>query len=243
VFDHVTIRAGDPAASLRFYETVLSTLGIAPTHNALGPEWDDFSIASADRERARTTGLHIGFVARSRAEVDAFWRAGVGAGYRDDGAPGERPQYRPDYYGAFLLDPDGNSVEAVEHGNTRRGGYIDHLWIRVRDLPAATRFYKTISRHTGLRDGRRWDEGVQFLGAWASMSLVGDGRPLTENLHLAFPAPDRQTVDEFHATATGAGYASDGAPGERPQYHAGYYGAYVLDPDGASVESVFHERR
>ena len=52
----------------------------------------------------------------SRAHVDEFWRAGTEAGYRDDGAPGPRPQYSPDYYGGFLLDPDGNSAEAVHHG-------------------------------------------------------------------------------------------------------------------------------
>src|SRR5215210_8344131 len=58
----------------------------------------------------------IGFVAPSRPEVDEFWRVGTAAGHPDDGAPGARPQYRPDCYGAFLLDPDGNSVEAVHHG-------------------------------------------------------------------------------------------------------------------------------
>jgi len=60
--------------------------------------------------------------------------------------------YRRGYYGAFLLDPDGNSVEAVHHDDTRRGGNIDHLWIGVRDLGAAEAFYKTIS---GTRSARR----------------------------------------------------------------------------------------
>ena len=63
-----------------------------------------------------TRGLHIGFRARDRAQVDAFWQAGIDAGHADDGAPGPRTQYGPDYYGASLLDPDGNSVEAV-HDN------------------------------------------------------------------------------------------------------------------------------
>jgi hypothetical protein len=59
------------------------------------------------------------------------------AGYRDDGAPGERPVYRAGYYGGFVLDPDGNSVEAVWHGRAREGPeHIDHLWIRVADLAA-----------------------------------------------------------------------------------------------------------
>ena len=60
-----------------------------------------------------TRGLHVGFRAPSREAVDAFWQAGIDAGYRDDGAPGPRTAYGPDYYGGFLLDPDGNSAEAV----------------------------------------------------------------------------------------------------------------------------------
>src|SRR3954454_14274879 len=73
----------------------------------------DFSLASADNRNTVTRRLHIGFVAPSRVHVDAFWQAGGGAGYRSDGEPGPRPEYGPDYYGGFLLDPDGNSVEAV----------------------------------------------------------------------------------------------------------------------------------
>jgi catechol 2,3-dioxygenase-like lactoylglutathione lyase family enzyme len=182
-------------------------------------------------------------VASSRADVDAFWRAGVEAGYADDGPPDERPRYRPDYYGAFLRDPDGNSAEAVDHADTRRGGNIDHLWIGVRDLDAAAAFYDTVARHTGLRAGRSWEDGRQFRGAWATFSLVADGRHPTEHLHIAFPAPDRTTVEEFHAAAVAAGYRSNGAPGERPQYGPGYYAAYVLDPDDTNVESVLRERR
>src|SRR5207253_2107653 len=110
-------------------------------------------------------------------------------------------------------------------------------------LAASEAFYETIARHAGLRPGRRWEHGVQYRGAWATFSLVSDGRAPTDNLHIAFPAPDRRTVDEFHAVALAAGYRSAGDPGERPQYHPGYYGAYVLDPDGTSVESVLHDRR
>jgi hypothetical protein len=75
------------------------------------------------------------------------------AGYRDDGAPGPRTQYGPTYYGAFLLDPNDNSVEAV-HGDREDAvpvGSIDHLWMRVRDPQASRRFYMTIAPHAGLR--------------------------------------------------------------------------------------------
>ena len=61
-------------------------------------------------------------------------------------------------------------------------------------------------------------------------------------MHLAFGVHDRAAVDTFHAAALSAGFADNGAPGERPEYHRGYYGAYVLDADGHNVEAVFHER-
>ena len=109
----------------------------------------------------------------------------------------------------------------------------------MRDVGAAEAFYGTIARHTGLRPGRRWESGVQFRGAWATFSLVDDDAPVTDNLHIAFPAPDQQTVRDFHAAATAAGYRSNGEPGERPRYGPGYYAAYVFDPDGANIEAVY----
>jgi catechol 2,3-dioxygenase-like lactoylglutathione lyase family enzyme len=243
VLDHVTIRAFSMPASVDFYRTVLSAIGIEPTYTSDAfVEWDDFSIMPADSEHPATRYLHLGFGTASRAAVECFWQAGTDAGHADDGAPGER-DYTPDYYGAFLLDPDGNSAEAVHHYDVRRGGHVDHLWIGVTDLDAGGNFYRTIARYAGLRPGRRWDAGVQFRGAWATFSLVQDGRSATEGLHLAFPAPDRQAVSEFHHAALEAGYRDNGAPGERPDYHPGYFSAYVLDPDGTNVESVFHDRK
>jgi len=241
VFDHVTIRVSDWAASERFYRTVLGELGIEPTHASVGVvQWKDFSIVAADDEHPPTRHLHLGFVAPTRDHVAAFWRAGLGMGGEDDGEPGERPQYTNSYYGAFLRDPDGNSAEAVIHADVRRGGHLDHLWIRVRDLAATSAFYETVARHTGLREGRRWEQGRQFRGAWATFSLVADSSPTTENLHVAFPATDERTVQDFHRAAIGGGRRDNGAPGERSHYHPGYYSAYVLDANGTNIESVFH---
>ena len=241
MFDHVTIRASDRAASDRFYATVLRTLGIEPTHRGEHyTEWDDFSLSQASDAKPVTRRLHVAFVAPSRGHVDEFWRVGTDAGYRDDGAPGPRPQYRYDYYGAFLLDPDGNSAEAVHHGDMRRGGGIDHLWIRVRDVAASRRFYETIAPHAQLRLRHDSPERAQFTGASGSFSVV-DGTP-TEHVHMAFPAPDDATVGAFHRAATEAGYRDNGGPGERPVYHAGYFAAFVLDPDGNNVEVVNHNR-
>jgi catechol 2,3-dioxygenase-like lactoylglutathione lyase family enzyme len=245
VFDHVAIAVSDLGASERFYRTVLGVLGVEPSHaDADLVEWDDWDIGRTDGEHPVTRGLHVGFRARDRAQVDAFWQAGVDAGYRDDGAPGPRTQYGPTYYGGFLLDPDGNSVEAV-HGDREDAvpdGRVDHLWIRVRDPQASRRFYTTIAPHAGLRLTHDEPGRVQFSGPDFSFSLVRDGRPLTEHVHLAFPAREDATVRAFHAAALAAGYEDHGAPGERAVYHPGYYGAFVLDPDGHNVEVVNHNR-
>jgi catechol 2,3-dioxygenase-like lactoylglutathione lyase family enzyme len=241
MFDHVTIRVTDRAASERFYDTVLTPLGIDRTYRTeVFSEWDDFSVAAGDDAHPPTRRLHVAFVAPSREQVDDFWREGTEAGYADDGPPGPRPQYRDDYYGAFLLDPDGNSAEAVHHGALSREGVIDHLWIRVADVAGARRFYETIAPHAGLRARADTPERVQFAGTNGSFSLVR-GTP-TENLHLAFPTDDDADVRRFHEAATAAGYRDNGPPGERPRYHPGYYAAYVLDPDGNNVEVVNHHR-
>ena len=241
MFDHVTIRVTDRAASERFYDTVLTPLGIDRTYRTrMFSEWQDFSLAGADDTSSLTRRLHVAFVAPSREQVDEFWREGTGAGYADDGRPGPRPEYRSDYYGAFLLDPDGNSAEAVHHGALRSGGIIDHLWIRVADLAASRRFYETIAPHTGLRVRYDKPDRVQFAGASGSFSLLG-GTP-TENLHIALPTDDDTDVQRFHQAATDAHYRSNGPPGERPRYHRGYYSAYVLDPDGNNIEVVNHHR-
>ncbi len=241
MFDHVTIRVADRAASEAFYSTVLEPLGIDTTYSdARFAEWDDFSVTATDAEHAVTRGLHIAFGARSRELVEAFWRAGTQAGHRDDGAPGPRPEYRDDYYGGFLLDPDGNSAEAVHHADIRPPGHIDHLWIRVADVPAASAFYDLVAPHGGFERTGNEPGHAHFVGAAGSFSLVA-GTP-TENLHMAFPATENAAVDAFHRAAMEAGYRDHGAPGERPRYHPGYYGAYVLDPDGNNIELVNHNR-
>jgi catechol 2,3-dioxygenase-like lactoylglutathione lyase family enzyme len=241
VFDHVTIRASDRAASELFYDMVLRPLGTLRTSDDEHySEWDDLSLANADDEHPVTRRLHLGFIAPSREHVDEFWRVGTKAGYRDDGEPGPRPQYGGEYYGSFLLDPDGNSAEAVHHGSLRENGIIDHLWIRVADVAASRDFYARVAPFGDFVLRRELPERAQFVGASGTFSVVS-GTP-TENAHLAFPTADNHTVDEFHRELTAAGYRDNGPPGERDVYHPGYYGAFVLDPDGNNVEIVNHNR-
>jgi catechol 2,3-dioxygenase-like lactoylglutathione lyase family enzyme len=115
VIDHVQLDVRDAQASIRFYKTVLDPLGIPPIwEREAGAQFANLVVKQADMAGGP---IHIAFVAASRDEVDAFHRAGVDAGYRDNGAPGVREQYSSEeagrYYAAFLLDPDGNNIEAV----------------------------------------------------------------------------------------------------------------------------------
>ncbi len=241
MFDHVRVRVSDRAAAEHFYRTVLATLGLKPTHaDERFVEWNDFSIAGSDGRTSPTRGLHIGFVASSREEVDEFWRVGTAAGYRDDGPPGSRPQYSEAYYGSFLLDPDGNSAEAVHHETLRTGGTVDHLWIRVADLAASRRFYRQVAPHADFRLVTDLPERARFAGASGSFSVL-EGIP-TQHLHMAFPVAHSTAVGAFFEKMMTAGYDSNGEPGERPDYPHGYYAAYVLDPDGNNIELVNHNR-
>lgn len=123
LIDHLQLVVKDLAASRRFYEAVLDAVGVPIGGEGDTYFWaDELFISSADSEAAlgRLTGRHhLAFQARDRAAVEAFHKAGLGAGGADNGAPGERP-YHPGYYAAFLLDPDGNNIEAVFHGEADR---------------------------------------------------------------------------------------------------------------------------
>ena len=242
MFDHVTIRVAARGQSRHFYETVLAPLEREISSSGeYFDEWRDFSIAQADHARPVTRGLHLAFGARSRDEVDAFWRAGTEAGYASDGEPGVRAQYHPDYYGGFLLDPDGNSVEAVHHGVPRTGeNYLDHLWVRVTDLDECKRFYAAICPILGLHIQGERDERFHVARGDRSFALVQRGTP-SKHVHIAFPADGDEVVSAFHQAALEAGFRDNGAPGERA-YHPGYYAAFVLDPDGNIIEAVDHHR-
>jgi catechol 2,3-dioxygenase-like lactoylglutathione lyase family enzyme len=214
VIDHVDIRVSDRDASQRFYETVLSVLGKQRTIDVTHIDWRDFSIVSDGQPVAKHLG--IAFCAPSHELVEAFLRAGVEAGYTD--------------HGGFLRDPDGNRVEAVNTGET---GAIDHVWLRTRDVAAIRRFYVATGHELDIDE----PDHVQI----GSVSYVA-GEPPTEHVHIAFGVDTNEAVDAFHRAAIDAGYTDNGAPGERAAYHPGYYGAFVLDPDGHNIEAVNHNR-
>lgn len=127
VLDHISFGVTDIVRSRAFYDAVLSPLGIArladategtSTNCGYGRGWaPQFWICQDPVDTPRPSdGMHLAFVAPDNAAVDAFYRAAMAAGGRDNGAPGIRAQYHPNYYAAFVIDPDGHHIEAVCHG-------------------------------------------------------------------------------------------------------------------------------
>ncbi|MGH2962506.1 MAG: VOC family protein [Solirubrobacterales bacterium] len=120
MLDHVGLDVDDYDRSREFYEKALAPLGLklmmepAPRVGGFGDGRMPFFWIGA-RGRGPQTGVHVAFTAESREVVDAFHAAALEAGATDNGGPGVREIYHPDYYGAFVLDPDGNNVEAVCH--------------------------------------------------------------------------------------------------------------------------------
>jgi catechol 2,3-dioxygenase-like lactoylglutathione lyase family enzyme len=115
------------------------------------------------------------------------------------------------------------------------GRLLDHVHLRARDLAASRRFYAAAAEALGsgaeVREGDGWFSVDELF--------VSDDREPAGTVHIAFQAPDRETVKRFHRAVLGAGGRDNGAPGERA-YHPGYYAAYALDPDGNNVEAVHH---
>jgi catechol 2,3-dioxygenase-like lactoylglutathione lyase family enzyme len=121
IIDHAGLKVADFERSKAFYQEALATLGIdlladfavgREKHAGFGKERPSFWIGSG---RGALSGTHVAFVASSRAEVEAFYSVALSMGGRDNGAPGIRAHYHPNYYSAFVLDPDGHNIEAVCH--------------------------------------------------------------------------------------------------------------------------------
>lgn len=122
LIDHIQLVVRDLPASRRFYTAVFEVLGIPLGGSGIDYFWaDELFVSSRDSEAAQgvlTGRHHLAFQARDRKTVNAFYFAALAAGGRDNGRPGERA-YHPGYYGAFVLDPEGNNIEAVHHGEAK----------------------------------------------------------------------------------------------------------------------------
>lgn len=128
----------------------------------------------------------------------------------------------------------------METQELHRGRLIDHIQLVVADIEASKRFYRAVFEVLGVPIGGEAEDYIWADELFIStvQSGAAQGR-LTGRCHLAFQAKDRAMVEAFHQAALAHGGADNGAPGERP-YHPGYYGAFVLDPDGNNIEAVYH---
>jgi catechol 2,3-dioxygenase-like lactoylglutathione lyase family enzyme len=123
LIDHIQLVVRDLPASQKFYSAIFEVLKVPMGGTGEGYFWaDELFVSTAGSEAAQgvlTGRHHLAFQAQDRAAVEAFYKAALANGGKDNGAPGERP-YHPGYYAAFVLDPDGNNIEAVFHGEAKR---------------------------------------------------------------------------------------------------------------------------
>jgi catechol 2,3-dioxygenase-like lactoylglutathione lyase family enzyme len=242
VIDHLTLRVPDLETATETMRTVLDELGLPETRSTPTLSvWGNFMLAQVRPDRPIARRTHAAFVAPTPEHVDRFAEAGIKRGLSDDGAPGPRPAYAEDYYATFLKDGAGNSFEAVYRAGERPAGTLDHITVRVGDVARSTAFYVAIGSAAGLDIRSQAEDHTLFSVASGGAFSVVAGAP-SENVHIAFSRED-DDVRRFHAAALAAGYRSNGEPGERPQYHEGYYAAFVLDPDGNNIEVVNHGHR
>ncbi|MHC8509849.1 MAG: VOC family protein [Rhodospirillales bacterium] len=265
MFSHFTLGSNDMARSRRFYDAVMPPLGIGAIATAVHP---DFSGYGPGGERVSPwvslcrpfdggaaspgNGFHIAFAAPDEAAVRAFHAAALANGGSDEGAPGLRPQYSEDYFGAYVRDPDGNKLQALHHGKGRSfgpgGDVISHITAPFDDPDAGLAFYGPVLAVLGIaRDAAMETPGEDYAftkdGAVKPCVFVQkpfNGAPARpgNGQHAAFAAKNRAHVDEFYETAVRLGAACEGPPGVRADYGADYYAAYVRDPAGLKIQAV-----
>lgn len=130
LIDHIQLVVRDLSAARRFYTAIFETLGIPMSGSAEDYFWaDELFVSTPESKDAHgilTGRHHLAFQAESRDVVDAFYKAALASGGKDNGPPGERA-YHPGYYAAFVLDPDGNNIEAVYHGEAKRSAPSVHI--------------------------------------------------------------------------------------------------------------------
>ena len=263
MFSHFTLGTNDLGRAESFYTSLMVTLGQSLIDSSAeygylmyGPDDNRFPHLFICRPFDRlpaswSNGFHIAFNVPDTETVDRFHAAALAAGGIDEGAPGLRPDYAPDYYGAYVRDPDGNKLQAVCYKKGRRvgptGDILSHITVGSADLARERAFYEAVLAPLGIvelpEESDPESSGYGIAGFELPVLYVHppfDGRPATwgNGTHVAFAAPSRQAVDQFHAAALAQGGTCEGPPGPRPHYSANYYGAYVRDHVGNKLQAV-----
>ena len=259
MLSHVTFGSNDIQRAGAFYNEVLGLLGLVRQKSyksALGyarrrdgAPWL-WILRPYDRLPATWgNGSHLALMAESREQVDLFHAAALATGGRDEGAPGLREHYAPDYYAAYVRDPDGNKLQAVNYGEGRimaaGQGAFSHVTVGSNDLERSLAFYDELMAVLGAERFYSEPEGTAYglpgsQKPGFSFRRPADGRAATwgNGTHVAFLAESRAKVERFHETALRLGGAEEGAPGPRPRYGPDYFGAYVRDLDGNKLQAV-----
>jgi len=264
MFSHITVGSSNMERSMAFYDAVMPAIGHGrlPLRNdnfvgyGLGGErvlpWLSFCKPYDGKSATCGNGFHIAWVAPNEASVNAFHAAAMANGGTDEGAPGDRPLYRSDYYAAYVRDPDGNKLQAVHYQDGRvmgaGGKVLSHVTLPFVDIKLGLAFYEPVFATIGVTRRELEEspgEDYAFSKGSVQLPVAYVQRPFDGKLpapgngqHTAFMAESRAQVDAFYETAMRLGGTDEGKPGLRPEYTADYYGAYVRDPSGTKIQAV-----
>jgi catechol 2,3-dioxygenase-like lactoylglutathione lyase family enzyme len=276
LFTHFVFGSNDPAKAARFYQAVLPGLGFTPrpgrqdglnsglafihgggTHGGGLPQVVIARPADG-RPFSRGNGYHVAFHAADEAAVRRFHAAALAAGGRDEGGPGLRPHYAPDYYGAYVRDPDGNKLQAVTYAAGSKAGaggdVVSHITLSCDEPVAAGAFYEGLLGTLGLaRLPAEETEGEDraFGPAGCQLPIVFpqktfDGRPAapSRGSYPVLAAPDRQAVEAFHQAGLRLGGRSLAAPGGSADGVSadgglGGFTAGIADPIGNAIYACY----
>jgi len=263
MFSHFTLGSNDLKRSENFYAALGPTMGLTKIHvdrdeGYLSLRRRDGSPPPLnicrpldDRPATAGNGFHIAFMANDQETVERFHETALAHGGHDEGVPGLRSIYAPDYYAAYIRDPDGNKLQAVWYRDGRKvfatGDLISHITIGHANFERERAFYTAVLGTLGMEELP--DEAYESLAGFGFpgfqtpivyVQRTFDGKPASfgNGTHVAFKADSREAVDRFFAAAIKCGGRSEGEPGPRPHYSAHYYGAYVRDAVGNKLQAV-----
>lgn len=263
MFSHFVFGSDEPTHLRPFYNAVLAVLGFeaqggdreALTYRHRGGlPWVVVRRPAGGRPFARGNGYHVAFHAGSEAAVQRFHSAALAAGGSDEGGPGLREVYAPDYYAAYVRDPDGNKLQAVTYLKGRKAGpggdVTSHITLGSNDLKRACTFYTGVLATLGLarlpeeEDEEEFDYAFGHTGCRLPIvfpQLAFDGLPARppQGSYPVLLAASRAQVDSFHRRGLQLGGADLGAPGETGGPGPAGYGAALADPDGNPLHALF----